>query len=321
MISATTPTLAVIVIQLSLGIAVFYANARRKTNQSFLILSVVISAWLGSLCLAFSARSVALAEFSIRQASATGVMYLAALNLLRVSIRRPRENWRGILRHSRIWLILAAAVVVLCQTRFFLTGAKMPTAVGATPVPIYGPQGVRIYFIYFVGAFIALIVSYWRDVRKTTGRERGELGFILIGGVAAMAAALLLTFVADAFMPQSQWMWFAPFRMLIFSLVIAYGIATRKMMDVGLLVRRTISYILLGAYLLALYAAVWWLVATVLRSTLANAYSIAHVAAAIVIAFAMAPARGISQRFANRLFIGSRGIDFQSTMNQAAVVR
>src|SRR5213075_1824035 len=39
---------------------------------------------------------------------------------------------------------------------------------------------------------------------------------------------------------------------------------------------------------------------------------------ALVLAFAMAPARGVSQRFATRLFIGSRGLDFQSTMNQAA---
>src|SRR5256714_10483472 len=32
----------------------------------------------------------------------------------------------------------------------------------------------------------------------------------------------------------------------------------------------------------------------------------------------MPPARGFSQKSANRLFIGSRGLDFQSTMNQAA---
>ena len=49
-----------------------------------------------------------------------------------------------------------------------------------------------------------------------------------------------------------------------------------------------------------------------------EARTFGHLAAALVVAFAMAPARGISQRFANRLFIGSRSLDFQSTMNEAA---
>src|SRR5260370_42100299 len=115
-------------------------------------------------------------------------------------------------------------------------------------------------------------------------------------------------------------MWFAPFRMIIFSGVVAYGIATRKMMDVGRLVRRTMSYILLGAYLLALYAAVWWLVATVLRSTVANAYSIAHVAAAVVIAFAMAPARRVSQHLAERLFISAQRLDFRAPVGTATAI-
>src|SRR6266436_6291108 len=134
--NATTPTLVVIVIQIGLGLAVFYANPRRTSNQCFLFLSLVISAWLGTLGLAFSANNSALAEFAIRQANATGVLYLFGLNLLRLSTSRPGENWRELFRHCRIWLITSVAVIVFCQTKTFLKGARMPTAVGAVPVPI-----------------------------------------------------------------------------------------------------------------------------------------------------------------------------------------
>jgi PAS domain S-box-containing protein len=318
--NATTPTLVVIVIQIGLGFAVFYANPRRASNQCFLFLSLVISAWLATLGLAFSATNVGLAEFAIRQANATGVLYLFGLNLLRLSISRPSDSWRELLRHSRIWLLSSLAVIAFCQTKIFLKGARMPTATGAVPVPIYGETAIRIYAAYFVIAFLVLIVSYWRSVRRAAGRERVELAFILIGGVAAMAVALLVTFVADFFISQSQWMWFAPFRMIIFSLVIAYGIATRKIMDVGVLLRRAISYTLLCGYLLALYAFVWWLMAAALHSSTANAHTIAHVTAAIAIAFAMAPARGISQRLAERLFIGSHQLDFRATVSKAAKI-
>ena len=99
----------------------------------------------------------------------------------------------------------------------------------------------------------------------------------------------------------------------------AYGIATRKIMEVGTLLRRAISYAVLTAYLLAVYALVWWLLVTALPSN-PQSHSIAHVAAAIVIAIAMVPARGVSQRLAERLFIQSHQLDFRATVSKAAKI-
>jgi len=318
--SATAPTIAAIVIQLGLGFAVFQANPRRRSNQCFLVLCLVIGAWLGCLFLAFSAKSSGLAEFAIREASAAGVLVLAALNLLRVSIRRQHETWGALFRRSSIWLFLSTAIVVLCQTKAFLKGAQMPHVNGEAPSPVYGEM-VYIYTIYLIGALVALIVVYLYDLKKATGGQRTELAFILIGGVATIAFTLLLSFVVERFFGLSRTLSFAPFRMIIFSVVIAYGIATRKIMDVGMLIRRVISYVLLAAYLLALYAGVWWLVSTALRSpSFEHAYSIAHIAAAIVIAFAMAPARGLSQRLAERLFISAHQLDFRETVSKTAKI-
>src|SRR6266550_778984 len=231
MTGATIPTFGAILVQLALGLAVFQANRHRLANQCFLLLSLIIDAWLGTLYLAFVATNPQVAEFAIRQASVAGVVYLATLNLLRISIRRSQEGWRGVLRHSRVWLLLAIGIVVLCQTKAFLRGAQMPHVTGGAPSPIYGPA-VNLYAVFFVLAFIALIISYWRDLRKTTGGEHAELAFILIGAVSGVGIALLLTFILDAFIEQSRWMWFAPFRVVFISLVIAYGIATRKIMEV-----------------------------------------------------------------------------------------
>jgi nitrogen-specific signal transduction histidine kinase len=318
MTDVTIPTLAALLTQLAIGLAVFVANPHRLANQCFLVLSLTIDAWLGTLYFGFIARTPQVAEFAIRQASATGVLYLAALNLLRLSVRQKQQTWRDILSHSRVWLTLTIGIVLLCQTKVFLKGAAMPHVAGGTPSPIYGPA-VQLYAIYFIAAFLALIVLYWLDLRKTTAGEHAELAFVLAGGVAAIAVSLLVTFVLDTFIEQSRWMWFAPFRVIIFSLITAYGIATRKIMDVGILIRRVISYVVLAAYLLGLYAAVWWLVATALHS-IENVHSIAHVTAAIVIAFAMAPARGFSSRLAERLFISAHRLDFRTTVSKAAEI-
>jgi len=200
----------------------------------------------------------------------------------------------------------------------FLRGAEMPHGIEGAPTPIYG-EAVYVYTLYFAIALAALIIGYLRDVRKSTGRERAELAFILIGAVSGVALAVLLVFILKSFLGTSRVIWLAPFRVVFISLVIAYGIATRKIMEVGVFLRRVISYSLLVAYLLALYAIVWWLLATALHPV-HDAHSIAHVMAAIVIAIAMIPARGVSQRLAERLFIGSHHLDFRATVSKAAKI-
>src|SRR4029079_15185908 len=112
-----------------------------------------------------------------------------------------------------------------------------------------------------------------------------------------------------------------PLRAFLFTLIIAYGISTRKIMDVGLFLRRALSYGVLTTYLLALYGAVWWLVVQVTASLFYSTdHTFAHIAAALVCTFAMAPARGFSQRLADRLFVGGRRIDFRTTVSKAAAI-
>src|SRR5213082_1457505 len=320
MIGSTLAILIALLTQLALGLTVFLANRHRKSNQAFLLLSLAAAAWLASLYYILTATSLPAAQIGIREASSAGILIIAMLNLLRLSIGRANSDWRSILGQSRVWLIVTAAIIVLCQTKFFLQGVRI-LRVGSqpTPVPIYGP-GVYIYVSYFVGAIALLGVTTWRDLRRTTGGERTEIAFILIGGIAAVVVSLPLSLLLGGFFRPSQLSWFPPLRIVLFSVIISYGIATRKIMDVGILLRRFISYALLTTYLLALYALVWWLVTTALESSIANAHTVAHVTAAVVIAFAMAPARGISQRLAERLFIGSHRLDFRATVSKAAKI-
>jgi len=314
--SETVPILGAIAIQSVLALAVFLANPRHKPNQSFLLLSLAAIGWLVCLYFGSITTNLATSSWCIREASAAGILILAVFNLLRLSIRERQKDWRSILRQLRGWTVLTIGMIGFCQTKFFLIGAQTE---GAAPKPIYG-IGVYIYAFYFAAAIAALIISAVRDLRTASGGQRAELGFILLGAIFILASTLAAYQVLRFFIEPSRLLWLAPFRVVLFSVVVAYGIATRKIMEVGVLFRRLISYGLLSAYLLALYVLVWWLVETALRSSVGNAPTIAHVTAAIVVAFAMAPARGISQRLAERLFIGSHQLDFRATVSKAAKI-
>jgi signal transduction histidine kinase len=315
--NATLPIIIALSIQFLLGLIVFQSNWHRKANQAFLFLSAITGGWLGCLYIAVATPNVHVAEIAIREASVFGALILIALNFLRVALVKRNSTWGDILRLNVPWLAMATVVAAFCQTPFFIEGIRVSPITGAV-MPQYASYGT-LYFGWFIGAGLAVIITYILDARRAPAGTRTELVFILIGAVVAVGSTLL-SFVLGLFVDKSRLVWLAPFRIVLFTLIISYGIATSKIMDVGILLRRVISYAVLSTYLIALYALIWWLVTTALQFYTPLAHSLAHVVAAVVIAFAMAPARGMSQRLAERLFIGSHQLDFRATVSKAAKI-
>src|SRR6476620_2164308 len=321
--SATTPIIVALLGQIGLAFAVFQANPKRRSNQCFLLLSMAICVWLMYRYFGLSTRVPAVAELCIRESCAAGAVILALLNLLRLTIRNRQSRWRDLLRESIPWFAVGLAVVVLCQTSFFIKGVRLNvdniTGLSA-PDPIPG-AGFLIFNIYFLAAIATLGFQITRDLRMLAGSQRSEMAFIMIGAVVMLVSAVPLQLLLKLFVDTSKLLWLGPFRIVLFSLIIAYGISTRKIMDVGLFLRRAMSYAVLTAYLLALYGAVWWLVVLVTTTLFYSTdYTFAHIAAALAVTFAMAPARGFSQSLADRLFVGGRRIDFRTTVSKAAAI-
>lgn len=315
----TIPLWLALVVQVGLGLAVFRANPKNYSNQSFLVVSLFISAWLLSLQFAFNASQATQAELWIRHASASGILIINGFNLLRLAIVCRESGWREISRRSAPLALLSVLAIAFCYTHSFLSYAQLrggQTQNSLVPQPVYGPL-FPLYLAFLGSAVLIIIILYVRSMVRSRGMQRVELQFVTAGGVA-LVVFTVATLLLQPLLERTLIVRLAPFRLVVFSLIIAYGISTRKIMDVGVFFRRVTSYAVLTTYLLALYGLVFWLVSTVCKAFFPEAGTFGHLAAALVVAFAMAPARGLSQRLANRLFIGSRGIDFQSTMREAA---
>lgn len=309
-----------LVVQVGLGLAVFRANPRNYSNKSFLVVSLFISAWLLSLVFAFNAADAGQAEFWIRNASASGILIINGFNLLRLAIVCRESGWREIRRRSAPLAMLSVPAIAFCYTHSFLSYAQLrggPMQNSLVPQPVYGPL-FPLYVAFLGSGALVIIILYVKSMVQSRGMQKVELQFVTAGAVALVVLSFV-TLLLQPLLERKLIVRIAPFRLVVFSLIIAYGISTRKIMDVGFFFRRVTSYAVLTAYLLALYGLVFWLVSTVSKTIFpGEAGTFGHLAAALVVAFAMAPARGLSQRLANRLFIGSRGIDFQSTMREAA---
>ena len=314
------PILGALIIQVAVGLTVFVTNPRRKPNQGFLLLSIGIAGWLACLYLGSTTTALTIVAWCMRGAFITAILILLSLNFLRLAVREPNASWRLLFYYSRYWLISAAGIIILCIGNFLLVGARFADGPGLAPQPIYG-WGVYIYAVYFTTALVVLITQSFRDLNAASGSVRSELGYLLLWSISILILTLGAYQLLRFFVDPSKLFWFAPLRAALFSIIVAYGIATRKLMEVGLFFRRFMSYAVLTAYLLVLYGAVWWLVVQVTKSLFSSTdHSFAHVAAALVVTFAMVPARGFSQSLADRLFVGGRGIDFRATVSKAAAI-
>src|SRR5207248_7483811 len=115
-----------LLIQLALGVAVYRANYRNHANQSFLILSIFISAWLLFLQSASAATDAAKAELWIRSSWAIGVLVINGFNLLRLGILCRDTGWKQIGRRSALLATPSLIAIAVCYSKAFLRSATLP---------------------------------------------------------------------------------------------------------------------------------------------------------------------------------------------------
>src|SRR5256714_8379115 len=124
-----------LLIQFGLGLAVYRANSRNHANQSFLILSFCISAWLLSLQFAFGATEAAKAEFWIRNAWASGVLMVNGFNLLRLAIL-CRDSGSKEIGKRYMWFGIPSLIAMgACYTPWSLHGAQIRRESGQDVIP------------------------------------------------------------------------------------------------------------------------------------------------------------------------------------------
>ena len=291
----------VVAINLLLGVVVLLTHVRRLANHVFAILSLMIALWLSCQYYGSTAADEVLLAFWIRQSCAASVFMLLLFHLLRGAVAKPEQSVVGLLRHSWLWVASTCAIAVLCQTRFFLVGARLSSGREALAEPLYGPG-----FVLFVGFWVitvtALVWSFIRSQSRAEGVCRMELQVMSLGSFFALVPGVLLVLVIPLFSGSSQSAQFTPITVVIWHGVIAYGIATRHIMGIGEFLRRLVTYALLASFLTVLYVLTFHLVQRLPVDTGGLQQTAAHVVAAIVIALTLAPANAFLRHRTDRLF-------------------
>ncbi len=302
-------------VSIGLGILVFLQNQRRTANQSFLVLTGALSLWLTFMMLAFQSSSADMSAFYVRATNSAAVFVPYIFDCLRLAVMQPDRSFRKVFLHNPVWLFTCISIAVMCQTPFFLKGAELPAnPLLDVPVPIYGP-GIIVYGVYFLSTLLLLVSRYYRDIREAEGIRKTELQFIMLSWATGTVVGVTFSIVIPVLTGLPQSVQFLPITALFILGIIAYGIATRRIMAVADVLRRLTAYALLTVYLIAVYAFLWTVFQWAFEPLALDPF-FPHLLAALVVAFSMAPAHGVLQQFANKLFVSVETVDVTAALQK-----
>ncbi len=303
---------------IALGVVVTRTNPRRITNQIFLFLSCLLVCWLLFLGLAFNSVETADAIRLIRGCLCVSIVFPLAFEWMRVSIVNPSYTRAMILCSSPVWLALTVVLIAAAFSPLLIASVSWPDAGmrNAIPEPVYGPlfPVLALSFVVLLGLLV------WRLAKSLPQCERiqrEELLFILLGGGTGLFVGVILALAIPLIYGRSQTVQFTPITVVVLNSIVAYGIATRRIMGVAYFVRVGTAYVLLALYLACLYVAVWWLVAWMAHGLGPGFRMLPYVVASLTVAFSLAPAQGLMQRFANRLFVTTAQLDISTVIHSA----
>ncbi len=305
-----------LLMDLTLGVLVFLTNTKRPANQQYFTLTLPIAAWQGAIWLVLRAGNPAAAELAIRIASATCIFVPPAFNMLRFAMKYPDQPWIEGVRHSKWFLGTAVALGFVCFSPVFLKDVIMPAP--GSPAwevvePVYG-WAFFPFILYYISAFCLLVFRFYKDSKVATGMQRLEIQFVFFGCIVTIITGVSLALIFPLFTDSSSTAPFAPTSVILLNIILAYGIATRRILDMPYVLRRLAAYSLLAVYLSGIYFLVWFVSDQILHDFVKDIFPLPHYLAAISIAFSVAPAHGWMQKFANQLFVNYQTLDVSDTL-------
>ena len=303
-----------------LGIVVFRTNPQRATNQIFLILSCLLALWLLFMSAAFAFTEPVVITYFVRSCHSVAAFFPLAFDWLRRSIINPKKGLRFAINSSPVWMGVSLAIAVLSFAPFFIESVSLPAAKNDGWPSVAEPEFGPAYWIY--GCFYAvslgvLVHRFYKTFREHDGIQKTELHFILLGAGASILTGFILVIVPPVLLGSSQSSRLAPVSVVVLYSIIAYGIATSRIMDVAYFFRTVTAYTLLTLYLMAFYLIVWWPLTFLYRQVALEPGLVPHLSAALAVAFSLAPIHGRMQRVANRLFVHFAPMDVNAVVQSA----
>jgi len=293
-----------IISALILATFIFVSNRKNKVNLVFSLLIICVAWWLIFSAIGDTTTNNSIALFATR-IGIIGPNFIASLFLYFALIFPRRKKFP-------IYVTYLIFLIPVILTLFSLT----PLNITSVAIRDYGVEAVSgiiypfflIFFVIFSG--IALFI-FLRELfsNKLGGAEKLQIKYILLGFFLTALLALIPN-VFLVIVGYSQYLIFSVPSILIFLFLTAYSIVKHRLMDIRMVVARSVAYIILIVILASLYAgAVIGLEYALFPGQIAS-FSIAQTALrtvlAVIMVFLFQPIRNWITKATDKVFFRGR---------------
>ena len=171
-------------------------------------------------------------------------------------------------------------------------------------------------YAYLAGFYLLAAIVFWVSYRnEEQPLERQQLKWLSRGTVLTVlpfTALYVVPFLLNAYMPSALTK-VALLSLILLPLTFSWAIVRYRLMDVDLIFKRGVAYILASAALVGLYFGIVALIAEVVHTRLHNIGEWGLVAAVIITGLVFDPLKRIIQNRVDRLF-DQKSIDYRETL-------
>ena len=292
-------TIALILANAAIAAFVYSRNRNNAVNYTFAALTLAIASWIMVNFMADNSSGQAALIWTKLTFVTTAIF--AWLLLVFVLIFPEREKKPSLAAD----LLLAAPALVVCllmSTDLIVKGVSLqPWGVDV----IFGPWDL-VFAVYFLGYIAAAVGLLVRKTRKARGATRQQMFYVLLGlslGIGlATTTNLIIPLAFNLFYPSK----FGHLFTILFVAFTAYAITKHKLMDIEIVIKKTLSYSLLTAFLTGIFLSAILVSDYWLRSLVGHSSLWIGILAAFVVALIFQPLRDAVQNIVDRYFFRRR---------------
>lgn len=286
-----------VIVNILISLFVYIRNPRSATHILFVLLGIVISVWLTIHYVSTWSISPQVNLFLIR----LSIMFVALMETLFLLLAFTLPNNRFHVKKT-ILIILGIAtslIMILSISPFAFTNVQI---INNFPNPKPGPAiGLFGLFVTFL-IFLSTYTLYKRSI-KVEGRERKQLRFLMIGMLLMNSLMIFTVLLPIAIFQNNSFVSLAPLYTLIFLAFTAYTIIRHRLMDIGLIVARSVTYFLLLIILTSIYVGGLKIIQIYLiPASNTNLNLILSVLFTLIIAFTFHPLRRVLEKYTEKIF-------------------
>lgn len=299
-------TLALAIISnFGLALLVLLRGSNKIANRVFFAFAFFVGLWILSNFIPIYDTNPSRLIFELR--STFSIVVPLLISLLIFSFYFPRQmnlNW---IKLCIFYISPAIAIVALTYSDLLVSAV---TKQGQILHVEYGSINYLIAFLFFTLLILsATFRNFYLQFKDSKGVARDQVRFVF----AAIGISTIFATVMDLILPIATgndfWANFGPLGTVAIVALVSYSIVAHRLFDIRVIIKRTVIFAGLSAFILGSYAAIVFIAATLFgargSSSLAAEQMIPNLIAALLIAVGFEPLRKwLTERTDKWLFKG-----------------